>query len=433
MNKKLRNYGVSAYELLKKLFPITRSLTGNGVRETLRIIQKSIPISINEIKSGYKAFDWVVPDEWNIKDAFVMNPKGEKIIDFNKNNLHVLYYSTPFNGSLDLSDFKKKIYTIPEKPDLIPFVASYYHKNWGICMSHNQMQSLEEGQYQITIDSDLSPGVLNYGEVILKGKSKKEIFLSTYICHPSLANDNLSGVVVLTKLVEYLLSLKKRYYTYRIIFIPETIGALVYMSKNLPKMKKNIIAGYTITCVGDEGNLSYLKSKNENQYVDKISMNILNFLDKNFKNYDFIARGSDERQYSSVGADIPIGSIMKSKYHEYKEYHTSADNLDFVTSKGLNESINAYKKCIDAYENNNFYISTIVGEPQLSKRNLYPKEFQINQSADINRILDFLTYADGINDLIDISNKINTPIWELYDIVKILLSHKLIKKLEAKF
>jgi len=425
--------GKKAYSLLKELFPITRSITGNGVRKTLERIKQNIPIEIHEVPSGYEAYDWTVPDEWNIKDAYVIAPDGSKIIDFKSNNLHVLYYSIPFNGELSLDEFKKHIYTIPEKPDLIPFVASYYKRQWGICMSQNTLDSLEDGLYKIVIDCTLSSGFLTYGEVVVKGNSDKEIFLSTYTCHPSLANDNLSGVVVTSELVEYIISLKEREYTYRIIFIPETIGALVYMSKNLPVMKKNILAGYTVTCVGDPGGYSYLMSKKTNEYVDKVTMHVLKNLDKEYRVYDYQSRGSDERQYSSPGADIPIGSLMKSKYHEYMEYHTSADNLSYVTAEGLGESIDAYKLCIDVYENNKHYIVNVIGEAQLSSRDLYPTTFQSKQSFDVNKIVDFMAYADGTMDLIDISDKIGVPIWDLYDVILILISHELISEVKPSY
>tara|TARA_B110000967_G_C18884961_1_gene563439 strand:- start:1502 stop:2800 length:1299 start_codon:yes stop_codon:yes gene_type:complete len=418
--------GQSAYSLLKDLFPIARSLTGDGVRKTLNRIKKIIPIDIKEVSSGYKAYDWIVPDEWNIKDAYVLDPDGVKIIDFHCNNLHVLYYSTPFNGVVTLDELKDHAYTLSDKPSLIPFVASYYKKQWGICMSHDQLVSLKEGDYTVVIDSTLKPGFLTYGEIIIEGQSKKEIFLSTYICHPSLANDNLSGVVVTTALSEYILSLKNRYYSYRIIFIPETIGALVYMSKNLPIMKQNIIAGYTVTCVGDPGNFSYLMSKYENEYVDRVTLHVLNSIKSKYHTYNFLHRGSDERQYSSPGADLPIGSLMRSKYHVYPEYHTSADNLDYVTPEGLNGSIELYQKCIDVYEINKYYKAVVIGEPKLSSRNLYPDTFQEKQLPDVNIIVDFLTYADGSNDLIDIAEKLRVPIWDLYDVVATLLKVQLI-------
>jgi len=424
--------GESAYHLLEELYPIARSLTGNGVRKTLFRIQEDIPIEINEVPSGYNAYDWVVPDEWNINDAYVISPDGDKIIDFKENNLYVLYYSTPFEGKVSLDELKKHTYTKKEQPDVIPFVASYYKRKWGICMSKNQLDTLEDGVYKVVIDASLSQGFLTYGEVIVKGASDEEILLSTYICHPSLANDNLSGVVVTAKLVEYIASLTNPRYTYRIIFIPETIGSLVYMSKNLPHMKKHTVAGYTVTCVGDSGDYSYLSTRWKNKYVDKVTIHVLRNIGKDYLLYDYQSRGSDERQFSSPGADLPIGSLMKSKYHEYKEYHTSADNLDYVTIDGLNESITAYKLCIDAYEHNKYYTTNVIGEAQLSKRGLYPTTFQEKQSVDVNIFVDFMAYADGTNDLIDIAELIKKPVWDLYSVVSILIENELIYEVKNK-
>jgi len=420
--------GENAYILLEELFPIARSISGNGVRETLGRLKKNIPIDIHEVRTGYQAYDWTVPEEWNIKDAYVLNSDGEKIIDFKVNNLHVLYYSTPFNKIITLDELKAHTYSLPEQPELIPFVASYYKRQWGICMSQNQLDSLKEGNYKVVIDSTLHSGSLTYGEILIKGDSEEEIFFSTYTCHPSTANDNLSGVVVTNDIVEYLLKKESLRYSYRIVFIPETIGALVYMSKNLETLKNNVIAGYTVTCVGDPGNFSYLESKDGDIYVDKVSRHVLKCVDVNYKQYSFLKRGSDERQYSSHGADLPIGSIMRSKYHEYSEYHTSADNLNYVNEVGLGGSINVYQLCIEVYENNKVYESNIIGEAQLSSRNLYPDTFQQKQSLDVNKIVDFMAYANGINDLVDIANKIESPVWDLYPIIQTLLKFDLIKE-----
>jgi len=272
----IEKIGKEMYELVKRLFPICRSITGNGVRETLKIIQEYIPIEIYEVPTGTKVFDWTVPKEWNIKDAYVMDANGNKIIDFKKNNLHVLGYSIPVNKALSLSELQEHLYSLPEQPEAIPYVTSYYKERWGFCIAHKDRELLKEGEYKVFIDSELKDGSLTYGELIIPGKSENEVFLSTYICHPSMANNELSGPAVTTFLTKWILS-KQRRNTYRIIFIPETIGSITYLSKNLEVMKKNVIAGFNVSCVGDDKVYSYLPTRKGDTYADKIALNILSF------------------------------------------------------------------------------------------------------------------------------------------------------------
>jgi len=325
--------GNNMYELVKKLFPICRSITGDGVRKTLEIIKEYIPIKLYEVPTGTKVFDWVIPKEWNIKGACLMDTANKKIIDFEKNNLHVVGYSTPVNRMVSLSTLQDHLYSLPDQPDAIPYVTSYYKERWGFCITHNDRKKLKEGEYKVFIDSELKEGSLTYGELIIPGESKKEIFISTYICHPSMANNELSGPAVATYLVKWILS-KKRKYTYRVIFIPETIGSITYLSRNLEIMKKRMIAGFNVTCVGDERTYSYLPTRAGDAYVDKVALNILNYKSPGFIKWPYLDRGSDERQYNSPGVDLPVASIMRSKYGSYPEYHTSLDNLEFVTSGG---------------------------------------------------------------------------------------------------
>jgi len=424
-SKKERPNGQKMYGLIRKLFPICRSITGDGVRKTLSIIKQYIPINVHEVPTGTKVFDWTVPKEWNIKDAYVMDKNGKKIVDFKKNNLHVVGYSVPVKKTLALSELQKYLYSLPDQPNAIPYVTSYYKKMWGFCISHKDRERLKEGKYRVFIDSELKEGSLTYGELIIPGKSKKEIFLSTYVCHPSMANNELSGPAVTTALVEWILS-RKREYTYRIIFIPETIGSISYLSENLEGMKKHVIAGFNITCVGDDKVYSYLPTIKGDTYADKVALNILSFKHPGFIKWTYLDRGSDERQYNSPGVDLPVGSIMRSKYGTYPEYHTSLDDLSFVSPKGLMGAFNVLRECLKLIEENRKYKINCFGEPQLGKRGLYPTISTKSSAKEVEGMMNFIAFANGENDLVDISNSINLPVWELYPIIKKLMKVNLL-------
>lgn len=421
------NCGPSMHRLIARLFPICRSISGDGVRETLRILQEHIPLTMLEVPSGTKVFDWIVPREWNIRDAFVLDPRGKKIIDFNKNNLHVLGYSVPVARSISLPELQKHLYSLPDQPDAIPWVTSVYEERWGFCIAHNQRLNLEEGTYQVFIDSELKAGSLTYGELIIPGVSEKEVFISTYICHPSMANNELSGPVVATMLAKWLASELRRF-TYRIIFIPETIGSVIYLSRNLEPMKKNIVAGFNLTCVGDERAYSYLPSRNGTTLADKVALNILRFKHPGFKAYSFLERGSDERQYCSPGIDLPVVSLMRTKYREFPEYHTSLDNLELVTPSGLEGSFALHKDCIELLERNRVYKINCLAEPQLGRRGLYPTIATKDSYRQVVDMLNFIAYADGSNDLIDISNIVKVPVQNLYPIVDKLIAADLLEE-----
>lgn len=405
------------YGLAKKLFPICRSITGKGVRETLHIIKEEIPqLKIYSIKSGVQVFDWVIPDEWNIEDAYIEDENGKKIIDFKENNLHVIGYSIPVDRWVNKQEMLEYVFTLPNQPNYIPYVTSYYKQRYGFCMTENLRKSLLDIQYHMVIKSSLKPGELNYGEVIIPGESDKEIFFSTYICHPSMANNELSGPCVLVELAKYLFSLPKRRYTYRLLFTVETIGSLAYLQKNLKYMQENIIAGFNISCVGDNRTYSYVESRYGNTLTDKLCQNILKYHYPEYKRYTYLDRGSDERQYCAPGIDLPVCAICRSKYGEYPEYHTSADNLNLISKEGLEGAYSVYKKCINALEYNYKYKIQCLGEPQLGKRGLYPDISKKNMYGKTKKITDFIAYADGTNDLIDISNRINTSTEELIPI-----------------
>ena len=421
------NLGSEMYSLMERLFPICRSLTGNGNRQTLNILKEYIPIEIKEVPSGTKVFDWEVPDEWNIKDAFIKTPDGKKVVDFKNNNLHLVGYSEPFEGKIKLDELKNHIYTLPDQPDLIPYVTSYYQRRWGFCLSENQFKTLKNGIYEIQIDSTLEPGNLTYADLIVKGKSKKEILISTYICHPSLANNELSGPVISTFLAKYLLENNDNYYSYRFVFAPETIGTITYLSKHIEELKRNVIAGYVLTCIGDSGSFSYLQSRKENTLVDRVTMHVLKHTEKEYELYDYLASGSDERQYCSPGIDLPVGSLMRTKYGKYPEYHTSGDNMDIISSDELDKSLEKLKLCIDIIENNRIYKSTVLGDPQLGKRGLYPTISTKTLSLNVITMMNILSFCDGHHDLLWIAEKIGKPIMELFPIVETLFQNDLLK------
>lgn len=423
------NIAKNIYTLCKELFPINRSLTGDGVRETLSILKRELPdLQILEVPTGTACFDWTIPKEWNCKEAYIIDPDGNKICDFSQNNLHLLGYSTAIDATFSLEELKKYLYSLPQLPQAIPYMTSYYKERWGFCITHQEKEKLKEGQYHVYINSTLENGSLTYGELLIKGSSKEEIFFSTYLCHPSMANNELSGPTVSTYLAKYIQSLANRKYSYRIIFIPETIGSIMYLSKHLTTMKKNIVAGFNLTCVGDNHAYSYLPSRAGNTLADKVALHVLNHSELSFTSYTFLDRGSDERQYCSPGVDLPLCSVMRSKFMEYPQYHTSLDNLDYISEEGLEGAYNIYVKIIDALEKNHRYLATTLCEPQLGKRGLYPTLSQGTQTRDLVRdMMNFLTYCDGKHDLIDIANIIHVPVWKLYEIIDNFLEHQLIK------
>ena len=407
--------GQQMHQLCRQLFPICRSITGEGFRQSLSILQAHLPgLKTFEVPSGTPCFDWEVPFEWNIHDAYILTPEGKKICDFQQSNLHVVGYSIPVNQSLDLEELQLHLYSLPEQPQAIPYITSYYKKQWGFCLSHNEREQLKPGQYQVFIDSELKPGSLTYGELIIPGEREEEVFLSTYLCHPSMVNNELSGPVVTTYLAKWLSELQQRKYTYRIIFIPETIGSIVYLSRNYREMKRKIIAGFNITCVGDEQTYSYLPSRNGNTLADRVALHVLDHLYPDFIQYSFLDRGSDERQYCSPGIDLPVCSLMRSKYSCYPEYHTSLDDLNFVTPLGLQGGYEALKTCIQCLEMNDRLRLSVLCEPQLGKRGLYPTVSTKKTSELVRDMMNFLAYCDGKLTNLEIAEKIDAPLWELY-------------------
>lgn len=419
--------GQSMHQLAARLFPICRSITGNGVRQTLQILGEHFPMQMHEVPTGTQVFDWTIPKEWNIRDAFVEDEHGNRVIDFRSSNLHVVGYSVPVDRWVSLSELQEHLYSLEDQPDAIPYVISYYEERWGFCIAHRERVRLREGQYRVFIDSDLNDGHLTYGECIIRGKQDREVFLSTYVCHPSMANNELSGPVVLSFIVKWLLSQPRRY-TYRIIFIPETIGAITYLSRNLSHLKEKVMVGFNLSCIGDERAYSYVASRYGNTLADKIASNVLKYRGSDFIKYSFLDRGSDERQYCSPGVDLPLVTLSRSKYGTYPEYHTSLDNLDLVTPTGLDGGYEMVRECIEVIENNQTYRMTCHGEPQLGKRGLYPNLGGNTTVASVETLMDFIAYADGTNDLVDISNIIGKPVKEILATVEQLVKAGLIEE-----
>jgi aminopeptidase-like protein len=414
------------YGLAKELFPINRSLTGPGVRETLRIIQREIPeLKIHEVPTGTKVFDWKVPQEWSVKNAYVIGPDGEKIIDFQKNNLHLVGYSTPVQMELPLGELQKYLHSLPDQYDAIPYVTSYYDANWGFCLTHRQREVLKEGVYKVFIDSELKDGSLSYGEVFWPGETQEQIFLSTCICHPSMANNEISGPVLSTALGRWLSSLEKRHCTYRMVFIPETIGSIAYLSQHLQEIVDHTIAGFNLTCVGDDRAYSYLPSRRGDTLADRVLLHALKHHAPEFKRYSFLDRGSDERQYCAPGIDLPLVVFSRSKFFEYPEYHTSLDNLDVISPAGLSGSFSLMTKVLRSLELNKNYKATVLGEPQLGRRGLYPNLSIKGNYEAVDRHVNLLAYADG-SPLLEIAEKIGAPAWELGDTVEMLVTHGLL-------
>jgi aminopeptidase-like protein len=415
------------------LYPINRSITGKGTRKTLAIIKSQFPnLKIKSIKSGTKAFDWTVPPEWNVKEAYIEDKYGEKIIDFKNNNLHLLGYSMPVKKKILKQELLSRIDVLEKQPNAIPYICSYYKKTWGFCTSFNQKKKImkeykKKDSFKIIIDSRFDKkGSLNYGELVLKGKSKKEILISTYICHPSMANNELSGPIVSMALIEYFKKRKLKK-TIRFVFIPETIGSIAYLSKNLINLKKNVIGGFVLSCIGDEKNHSCMLTKYENSPSDE---SILEAYKKlrivKYKVYSFLDRGSDERQYNSPGIDLNIASIFRTKYGEYPEYHTSLDDFKLVTLKGIYGGYRVARKAIENLINKTIPKNIYLGEPQLGKRNLYHKKTSKYKNHNQLKYMDFLQYADGKNSLEKISSKININLKTTKKIYKLFIKNNLI-------
>lgn len=419
--------GNTAYGLATRLWPINRSLTGNGVRATLKVIQEMVPaLAIHEVPSGTQAFDWTVPDEWNVAEAWVEGPDGRRVVDFADHNLHLVGYSVPVDEVMPLDQLQAHLYSLPAQPDAIPYVTSYYSRRWGFCMRHRDREALTPGNYRVRIDATLQPGALTYADLVLPGESAKEILLSTYVCHPSLANNELSGPCVVACLAKWL-SDRPRKHTFRIVFIPETIGSIVYLSRHLAHMKASVVAGFNVTCAGDGRCYSYLPSRHGATLADRAVLHVLKHVAPGFKRYTYLDRGSDECNYCAPGVDLPVATLMRSKYGEYPEYHTSLDDLTLITPQALGDTFEAIGRAIDIVEHNCVPRITVLGEPQLGKRGLYPSVNVGSSYEAVRPMMDMIAYSDGTRSLLEIADLIGAPMWRLLPFVEQLRAHGLIE------
>ena len=423
--------GQEMYDLAAEIFPIFRSLTGDGVRKTLGILgeyigRDGIRLEIHEIPSGTRVFDWTVPKEWRIRSAYIEDSRGNRIVDMAENNLHVLGYSVPVDRWVSLEELKKVVYTQPDQPALIPYVTSYYRERYGFCMSQDQLDSLPEGSYHIYIDSELFNGSLTYADAVLPGETDEELMLTSYICHPSMANNECSGPVLLSALMRYVNALPKRRYTYRFVLNPETIGSITYLSRNLEHLKEKLVAGIVLSCVGDDRDYSLIESRYADTIADKSLKSVLGAQGA-YTAYPFLKRGSDERQYNAPGIELPVVGFSRTKYHEYPEYHTSADNMDLISPAGLQGAYDTIVRWIYCMENNRKYSMTVLGEPQLGKRGLYPTVSRKGSYDEVSAMFNLIAYSDGKNDLFDISRIIGVPPYDLVPVVRKLEENDLIR------
>ncbi|MBL7002332.1 MAG: DUF4910 domain-containing protein [Nitrosopumilus sp.] len=435
------------YQLIKRLYPICRSITGNGVRETLKILQEKIPLEIIEVSTGTKCYDWTIPKEWNIKDAYIKDQNGNVVVSFHESNLHVVSYSVPIHQKLSFDELKKHIHYIEEKPDAIPYRTSYYDEYWGFCMTYKQFKKMKDGLYEVCIDSSLDNGSLTYGEYFKQGKLRDEILLSCYVCHPSLCNDNLSGVSLVATLASILQNMTTKF-SYRFLFIPETIGAIAWLSRNESKIQ-NTIGGLVATCCGDTGSITYKRSRHHNSFIDVIVERVLSASGDDFSMLDFWPSGSDERQFSSPGFNMPIGSLMRTVYDTFEEYHTSKDDLSFMDEHSLGDSLKKYLDVIYELERTDFiptkmdakfkphndsdpvFVSTNMKcEPRLGNRGLYHKIGALTnqQQFETKRAIQWLlNFSDGYHSVSDISRMSGIAFGVLLSSSKLLLDADLLR------
>ena len=386
------------------LFPIGRSISGNGVRKTLAYLATLMPeLQVHEVPSGTVAFDWVVPDEWNIRSAYLEDMEGKRWLDYEWNTLHVLGYSEPVDQILTRTELEQHLHSLPNQPNAIPYVTSYYRRTWGLCMTQQQKESLPDGPFRVVIDSELAPGHITYGELVIQGETTEEVLLSTYICHPSMANNELSGPVVATGLARWISEIPNRRFTYRILFVPETIGSILYISQHLDHLRTHVRAGWVLTCIGDNLGYSYLPSRNGDTLADRVSLSVIRDLNLPCTFYSYLDRGSDERQYCSPGVDLPVASLMRSKYGQYPEYHTSLDNLDFVTPDGLQGGLDMMVGVVKALEGNRRWRSVFPCEPQLGRRGLYPTTSTATSGKAVREMMNVLAYLDGTRDTLAVA------------------------------
>jgi len=420
--------GVELHRLIADLYPICRSITGEGLRETLRALERLVPLTLREVPTGTQVFDWTVPKEWNIRDAYVKNSRGERVIDFQSSNLHVVNYSVPVRQKMRLAELKTHLFTLPDRPDWIPYRTSYYKEDWGFCLSQRQLELLPDDEYEVVIDSTLQAGRLSYGECFLQGELPDEIIVSTHCCHPSMCNDNLSGIAVAAFLAKHL-SLRPRRYSYRFLFIPGTIGAITWLALNEDKISR-IQLGLVLTGLGDSGKLHYKKSRRGDAEIDRAAAHVLHHASHDHQILDFSPYGYDERQFCSPGINLPVGRLSRTPHGTFPEYHTSADNLDFVHPEKLKESFDACLQILNLLERNGTFLNLNPKcEPQLGKRGLYA---MVGGRADAGvremAMLWVLNLSDGNHSLLDITERSNISFDSIYEAAEALQEKGLLRE-----
>lgn len=414
--------GHAIHAFARSLWALPRSISGDGLRATLRAIQQINPsLKLIEVASGTTALDWIVPDEWRIGEAWIEGPDGQRIVDVRDSTLHVVGYSTAVDQTLSLQALQENLHSLPEQPDAIPYVTSYYKRRWGFCLSQRQRDNLSEGSYRVHIDAQHFAGSISLGEILIPGDSTEEILLSTYCCHPAMANNELSGPCLLAYLAQWISALPRRRYSYRIVFVPEMIGSIAYLSRKLEALRSNVVAGFNLSCVGDERTWSYLPSRSGDTLADRVALHALRHLTPRFDRYSWLDRGSDESNYCAPGIDLPVASVMRSKYGTYPEYHTSLDTLDdVVTATGLGQSFAMYRQMVGILEQNCYPRALVLGEPQLGRRGLYPSLSGKATPKAVRTMLDLISYADGQHSLLDIADQCDVPVWDLLPILDTL-------------
>jgi aminopeptidase-like protein len=419
--------GAEIYDLIQQLFPICRSITGDGVRESLRRLQRVIPIEVREVPSGTPVFDWTVPNEWNVRDAWVKDASGTKVVDFQRSNLHVVSYSLPVNRQMSFQELRPHLFTIPEHPDWIPYRTSYYRETWGFCLSHNQLQRMTDGDYDVCIDSSLVPGHLTYGELLVPGEREEEFLISAHICHPSLCNDNLSGVSIAAHMARRMLDEQRSRRSYRFLFIPGTIGAITWLARNRDRLER-VRGGLTLVCLGDSSHLTYKKSLSGNSEIDRAAAYALAHSGESSEIIDFFPYGYDERQFNSPGFRLPVGSLMRGRHGQFPEYHTSADNLEFVRPHQLAGSYHALRQLVEILEGNRTYQNLFpYGEPQLGKRGVYREMGDADQARQL-AMLWALTLSDGRHSLLDIAERSGADFALVRDAAAVLVNCGVLKE-----
>jgi aminopeptidase-like protein len=423
--------GQAMHDLARRLYPICRSITGDGLRATLRVLGEGLPMAMHEVPSGTHVLDWQVPDEWNVRGAAIERLSGERIVDFADHNLHLVQYSVPVDRVVPLDELRRHIHTLPDHPDWIPYRTAYYAKTWGFCLRHRTLEALRDPAYRVIVDATLAPGHLSYGELYLAGRSDDEVLLSIHCCHPSLANDNLSGMAVARALAEWL-SRRERRFSYRFLFIPGTIGSITWLARNEDKLAR-IKHGLVLSCLGDPGALTYKKTRRENAAIDRIAAHVLTHAQAPATVQPFIPYGYDERQYCSPGFDLPVGCLMRSPNGNFAEYHSSADSLDFITPAALEDSLRALQQIVETLESDRVYRNTSPkGEPQLGRRGLYRPIGGQHDSGGVDQLtlLWVLNLADGAHTLLDMAERAKQPFAKVRRAADALLGAGLLEEIE---